>query len=200
MDLRLLHVVIDEWKIQLIVVYGLAQSNPGAQEFNDAILATATQRVQQVNLPAIILGDFNADVAKLSSAHKLANLGFLHLQQLYVNMYGCDMPPSCKEATNPDTAFISPVLLPRLRSISVLQEPLFDAHKVALFDLKGSSGNVFKQVWPKPRPFTDLINDENLLRQANLDLSSWPEQGAHLPRHLPKAFGADVSPKSQNRS
>ena len=124
LDLRLLHVIVDEWKIQLIIIYGLAQSNSGAQEFNDSLLATATQRVQQVNLPAIILGDFNADVYKLPSAHRLAQLGFLHLQQLYSNLYGGNMPPTCKEATNPDTAFISPLLLPRLKAISVLQEPL----------------------------------------------------------------------------
>ena len=116
--------IVDEWKIQLIIIYGLAQSNSGAQEFNDSLLATATQRVQQVNLPAIILGDFNADVYKLPSAHRLAQLGFLHLQQLYSNLYGGNMPPTCKEATNPDTAFISPLLLPRLKAISVLQEPL----------------------------------------------------------------------------
>ena len=104
LDLRLLHAIVDEWKIQLIIMYGLAQSNSGAQEFNDALLATATQRVQQVNLPAIILGDFNADVYKLPSAHRLATLGYLHLQQLHSSMYGGNMPPTCKEATNPDTA------------------------------------------------------------------------------------------------
>ena len=218
LDLRLLHVIVDEWKIQLIIIYGLAQSNSGAQEFNDSLLATATQRVQQVNLPAIILGDFNADVYKLPSAHRLAQLGFLHLQQLYSNLYGGNMPPTCKEATNPDTAFISPLLLPRLKAISVLQEPLFDAHKVVLFDLCGFSGNLFKQVWPKPKSFTDLIVDRDLLTQADADLAYVPapscleewgqrvEQtvdvalrkspsGTDLPRHLPKSFRGRCLPQ-----
>ena len=64
MDLRLLRIVIDDWKPQIIILYGLAQSNAGAQEFNDELLALAAQRVQQVNVPAIIMGDFNADVSK----------------------------------------------------------------------------------------------------------------------------------------
>ena len=218
LDLRLLHVIVDEWKIQFVILYGLAQSNSGAQEFNDALLATATQRVEQVNLPAIILGDFNADVHKLPSAHRLARLGFLHLQQLFTNMYGGNMPPTCKEATNPDTAFISPILLPRVKAISVLQEPLFDAHKVVLFDLYGCSGNLTKQVWPKPKPFTDLIIDRELFTQADVDLAhvpppcdleEWGQRvehtvdvalrkapaGANLPRHLPRAFRGRCLPQ-----
>ena len=218
LDLRLLHVIVDEWKIQLIILYGLAQSNSGAQEFNDALLATAAQRVLQVNLPAIILGDFNADVFKLPSAHRLASLGYLHLQQLFSSMYAGNMPPTCKDATNPDTAFISPILLPRLKAIQVLPDPLFDAHKVVLFDLCGLSGNLFKQVWPKPKPFTELIFDCDLLSQADADLAHVPApqsleewgqrvertvdvalrkapSGANLPRHLPRAFRGRCVPQ-----
>ena len=222
LDLRLLHVIVDEWKIQLLILYGLAQSNSGAQEFNEMLLATAAQRVQQVNLPAIILGDFNADVSKLPSSHRLANLGFLHLQQLFSSMYGMNMPPTCKDATNPDTAFLSPELLPRLRAIQVLREPLFDAHKVVLFDLCRISGNLFKQVWPKPKPFTELIVDSKLLSQADADLDHVPaprsleewgqrvEQtvdvalrkaptGANLPRHLPRAFRGRCTPQKPKK-
>ena len=217
-DLRLLHVIVDEWKIQLIILYGLAQSNSGAQDFNDSLLATAAQRVQQINLPAIILGDFNADVCKLPAAHRLASLGFLHLQQLFTSMYGGNMPPTCKEATNPDTAFLSPMLVPRLKDIQVLNDPLFDSHKVVLFDLWGISGNLFKQVWPKPKPFTELIHDCDLLSQADADLNHIPapqsleewgqrvEQtidvalrkapsGANLPRQLPRAFRGRCIPQ-----
>lgn len=120
----------DEWKLQIITAYGLAQSNAGAQDFNEELLALAAQRVQQVNLPAIIVGGFNADVSKLASASTLAKMCILHLQQLYSSMYGCVTPPACKEATTPDTAFSSPELLPRRQRIEVLQNQLFDARKV----------------------------------------------------------------------
>ena len=218
LDLRLLHVIVDEWKIQLIILYGLAQSNSGAQEFNDLLLATAAQRVQQVNLPAIILGDFSADVFKLPSAQRLASTGFLHLQQLFSSMYGGNMPPTCKDATNPDTAFLSPFLLPCLKAIQVVHDPLFDAHKVVLFDLCGISGNLTKQVWPKPKPFTELIINGDLLSQADDDLAhvpaprsleEWGQRveetvdvalrkapaGANLPRHLPRAFRGRCIPQ-----
>lgn len=43
MDLRFLHVVIEEWKLQIIAVYGLAQSNSGAQDFNDELFGAGGQ-------------------------------------------------------------------------------------------------------------------------------------------------------------
>lgn len=156
MDLRLLHIIIDEWKLQIVIIYGLAQSNAGAQDFNNDLLALAARRVQQINLPAIIMGDFNADASQLAATSALARNGFLHLQQLYSHLYGQSMPPTCKDATNPDTAFLSPELLPRLQAIRALQEPLFDAHKVVLFSLQAQIGNLTKQVWPRPKAFTDL--------------------------------------------
>lgn len=218
MDLRLLHVIVDEWKIQFVIVYGLAQSHAGAQEFNEELLAGAAQRVQQVNLPAIIMGDFNADVSSLPSAQLLSRLGFLHLQPVHSTLYGMATPPTCKEATNPDTAFVSPELLPRLHSIQLFQEPLFDAHKVVLMDLKHFGGNLYKQVWPKPKPFTDFAIPQELLARAHDDLCHLPapdtlETWGHrveqtvdvalrkmptnlsLPRSLPKAFRGRCVPK-----
>lgn len=88
-----------------------------------------------MNLPAIVLGDFNADVHKLAATSTFAQMGFLRLQQLYTQMYGEATPPTCKEATNPDTAFLAPELASRSVSISVVQEPLFNAHKVVLISL-----------------------------------------------------------------
>ena len=45
---------------------------------------------------------------------------------------------------------------------------------MVLFDLCGFSGNLFKQVWPKPKPFTDLIVDGDLLALADADLAHAP--------------------------
>lgn len=89
-------------------------------------------------------------------------------------MYGQPMPPTCKEATNPDTAFLSPELLPRLQSIQVIQEPLFEAHKVVLFSLQVHMGDLTKQVWPKPKPFTDFVLPCGSLEAANEDLQHLP--------------------------
>ena len=156
MDLRFMHIIVDEWKLQIITIYGLTSSHVGAQDFNNALLALAAQRVKQVNLPAIVMGDFNADVSKLLASHEFAQMGFLHLQQLYANMYGEAMPPSCKEATNPDTAFLSPELASRLTAISVMPDSLFDAHKVVTFRLNISEGPWLKQIWPRPKAFTSF--------------------------------------------
>ena len=211
MDLRFTHVIVDEWKLQIITIYGLTSSHSGAQDFNNALLALAAQRVKQVNLPAIVMGDFNADVSKLLATSEFALMGFLHLQQLYANMYGEAMPPSCKEATNPDTAFLSPELASRLTAISVLPDPLFDAHKVVTFELSTSGGPWLKQVWPKPKAFTSFALPAKLLEEASHDLQSLEEPcaleewglrveqtvdvtlrklpvSANLPRHLPASF------------
>lgn len=218
MDLRSLHVIADDWQLQIVILYGLAQSNPGAQEFNEQLLALAAQRVQQVNLPAIIMGDLNSDVFKMSTTSLLARRGFLHLQQVFQAQNGYAMPPTCKDATNPDTAFLSAELIPRLHNIHVLQEPLFDAHKVILFSLTSTTGNLYKQVWPRPRPFTDFPLTLEQLEAADKDLQQFPvprtleewgtrvEQtvdvalrklpvGANMPRSLPKAFQGRCQPQ-----
>ena len=217
MDLRFMHVIVDAWKLQIITIYGLTSSHSGAQDFNNALLALAAQRVKQVNLPAIVMGDFNADVTKLLATSDFAQMGFLHLQQLYTHMYGEAMPPSCKEATNPDTAFLSPELASRLTAISVLPDSLFDAHKVVTFRVNLSEGPWLKQVWPKPKAFTAFALPAKLLEEADQDLQSldqsctleeWGSRveqtvdvalrkspvGANLPRHLPAAFRGRCKP------
>ena len=75
-DLRLTRVIVDDWKMQIITVYGLAQSHAGAQDFNNELLALAAQGVRQVNLPAIILGGFNAEVCKLAASSTLTRVVF----------------------------------------------------------------------------------------------------------------------------
>ena len=57
--------------------------------------------------------DTQFDLVKLSTLDLTA-------QQLYANMYGEAMPRSCKEATNPDTAFLSPELASRLTASLIL--------------------------------------------------------------------------------
>lgn len=156
---------------KIVTVYGLPQSHVGAQDFNNSLLALAAQRIEQVNLPAIVLGDFHADVSKLPAASLLAKMGFLHLQQLYSQMYGEVTPPTRKEATNPDTAFLAPEIASRLSAISVVQEPLFDAHKVVLFSFHTPGKGWRKQVWPKPKPFTNFAIPTDVLEDAARDLS-----------------------------
>ena len=211
MDLRFMHVIVDEWKMQIITIYGLTSSHSGAQDFTNALLALAAQRVKQVNLPAIVMGDFNADVNKLLASSDFASMGFLHLQQLYDHMYGEAMPPSCKEATNPDAAFLSPELASRLKAISVLPDPLFDAHKVVTFELNNCGGPWLKQVWPKPQAFTSFALPAQLLEEASHDLQGLEDPctleewgirveqtvdvalrkapvSANLPKRLPASF------------
>lgn len=54
------------------------------------------------------------------------------------------MPPTRKEATSPDTAFIAPELVARLKHIEVVQE-LFDAHKVVIFSLHKFQGSCLRR-------------------------------------------------------
>ena len=89
---------------------------------------------------------------------------------------------------------------------------------MVLIDLQHSSGNLVKQVWPKPKPFTDFAIPQELLAQAHDDLCRLPnpdtlEEWSHrveqtvdvalrkmpsslaLPRSLPKAFRGRCIPK-----
>ena len=166
---RIIHSVVHMGtnKLQLVTLYGVPSTQKDSASFNNDLLQQALHAISQVNLPAIILGDFNVDPFTLPVAQKLFALGFKDLKQLFPRHHGKDMPPTCRDVTHPDNALVSPEIQDLISQIEVHPEPWFDAHKVVIITLQ------------MPRePFTYL----------RLTL---PHSFMHLPLnedHLPDAY------------
>ena len=142
-------------QIQVVTIYGQTATHTDAKEFNNLLLQNAIEATSLLPLPCIIAGDFNCESTQLPSYDALRCRGFADLRSLRERYYGAAMPPTCKEATWPDQALLSPELVSRYRGSQVLNEWHFDAHKVVCFDLATQS--MLKELhWGLPKSWTEL--------------------------------------------
>lgn len=90
---RLLHSIVrvGHMDIQIVVIYGLASGQQAAQ-VNSDLTVQAIQAVNCLSLPALILGDFNANPFQLACAPLLQQQGYQDLQALHRVMYGSVYP------------------------------------------------------------------------------------------------------------
>ena len=155
---RIVHslVQLGQLWVQIFVLYGLAMPNKGAKEFTEELLQQAGEKSKCLPFPTIFIGDFNQDIHILSSFQWLSELGFRSLQQIYGDKYQIEMPYTCREATKPDTALISPELIPLVDSITVLKTGLFDTHDPVLFQLRIPEQQLFRQKILLPQTWNEF--------------------------------------------
>ena len=160
--------------VQVFAIYGLTQSIPQATDQTEAILAEAIARAKQLNLPCIIAGDFNMPIQESEVCQQLYEEGFQHLEALHQVLHGHPMPKTCYEAAIPDSAIISPCLVPYLKKIQVNKDKLFDCHDpvVITFDLPDTQ--MFQTCIRMPKPWTQLPIDASALQELT-DQHGWPE-------------------------
>ena len=170
---RILHSVVSfgQSHIQVIVLYCKPLSNSEAIDFNNQLMRLAYDQSLHLPLPLIIMGDLNMPVVDFEIWPELESKGFEHLFSLYHKKYGCNMPPSCKEVTNPDTAIISPSLLPHLHDITVLESTWFATHRPVTFSLIPPEKGLFRQLLRYPKQLIHVGIDD--LREAATDSLSW---------------------------
>ena len=134
---RLVHTIhtVGDMQFQVLVIYGLASHSPKADEQTDQLLRAALDASSHLRLPTIIAGDFNCDPFALPCAPLLRDIQLSDLPTQFARMYDKPMPPTCREVTIPDNALLCPLAASWLRSIEVLEDPLFDTHKVVVFSL-----------------------------------------------------------------
>ena len=168
-SLRILHVVVSlgVLSLQVFVLYGLVAPTQGYASYNNSLLEAAVDASRHLPLPTVFMGDFNIEISKLPAFRSLQSRGFSSLQQCWQDRLGRDMPPTCKEATSPDTAILAPELLPMLQGFEVHSNGhWFDAHHPVSFSLHLPDQQVHRLVRPMPRPLTDFWLDSEVLEQA----------------------------------
>lgn len=165
---RIIHNVVNMGtnKLQLVTLYGVPSSQKDSASFNNDLLQHALHAISQVNLPAIILGDFNVDPFTLPVAPKLLALGFKDLKQLFPKIHGKDMPPTCRDVTHPDNALVSPEIQDLIYQIEVNPEPWFDAHKVVIITLHMPQNPITYLRLTLPHSFMHLPLNEDHLPEA----------------------------------
>lgn len=129
-------VQIGEWKIHFVTVYGYPSCHPKSKDRTNNLLEVAADIVTQINLPAIISGDFNHPLETLGAGQTLARCGYINLKQKFQELYSEQMPFTCREVTSPDQVLISPLLQDFVTSINVDKQKDFSDHDPILYQLK----------------------------------------------------------------
>ena len=162
---RIQHAIISVgvMQLQLVVIYGLPGTHSNSQDFNNRLLEQAIEATQALKLPVIIGGDFNTDPMQLPVADNLKNQGFRDLLQISREKLGLVMPPTCKDVTNPDNAVCCPKVQQWISDITVLQDQIFDAHKVVIFELTIPESSNYRTHMPLPKSWLSLPIDEDSL-------------------------------------
>lgn len=114
--------------IRVFVIYGLVSNQPGAHQWTETMLQDITQIIQTVQMPTMILGDYNGDIQQFPSVKNLQEKGFCTLDDLHWSRHQQEMPPTCRGATRPDTGLLSPELAARLTQVQVVNDGSFDTH------------------------------------------------------------------------
>ena len=134
---RLVHTIhtYGELQFQVVTFYGLACHSSQADQQTDQLLRASLEATEHMRLPTIIAGDFNCDPFALPCSQLLRERHLVDLPMQHARTYGKPMPPTCRDTTTPDNALLCPQIASWLCAIEVMSDPLFDTHKVVLFDL-----------------------------------------------------------------
>lgn len=132
MTSRIIHTAVDinGTHVQCITLYGLACGNAHAQDYTCELLGIALQALDQVNLPYMILGDFNLGPMNCPLTDTFRQRNMKDLSFLHRELFHSEMPMTCKGATRPDTALFSCEVAAWVSHIHVLDPDHFDAHKI----------------------------------------------------------------------
>ena len=197
---RILHVVLTLGKldIQMLIIYALPTTQNGSTTFNSDLLGAAIQASNMLPLPCIILGDFNGDPYSWQSGSNLKQQGFWDLRAIHQRLTGQPMPPTCRGVTTPDNALFSPNAASWVSRVQVIQDEIFDCHKVVTFDLMIPEEDAFVQSYRIPETFLKLPMHEADLHEAYsmvtqqcgqpLDLTTWGQQLEMAVDHAYRKF------------
>ena len=172
---RILHGLIyfGSFQIQVVQIYCLPKTVEGSSDFNNRLLTAAYQAIQLCPIPTIMMGDFNAEPEMFNIHLQLQELGFFNLIEHHRQMYGIDMPATCREVTRTDYAFLSHHLRPFLRGISVKVEKCFDTHEPVMFTLGLPTTPLYRQKLVLPKTWISLdLPEEEFEQHYNQQIES----------------------------
>eukprot|EP00438_Fugacium_kawagutii_P036292 Skav217413 [mRNA] locus=scaffold2674:357934:368154:+ [translate_table: standard] len=157
---------VNQVQLQLLVIYGLPMNRPGATKFNSELIHAALDAAAQLPIPTVLLGDFNGNPMLWDCGERLKQQGFLGIDTKHVQLYGEEMPHTCKDATTIDLAYVSLQAHQWISRIHVEAEPYFDAHKIVLIDLTIPTQDIELKRYVMPRTFADIDVDATLWGQT----------------------------------
>lgn len=135
-----------------VVLYGTpnGSTHGNGRELTEQLLALAVDRVNQLQGPRFVAGDFNHDLDKLPSASVLHRLDFQDCQDAHASRTGVLPLPTCRGKTRRDFMLMSRELVDLFVSCEVDDNTVSD-HAALVCKFSGGF-DLLRYAWPIPDP------------------------------------------------
>ena len=163
---------LGHFTIHIITIYGYPNPLPNAKSKTNDLLLEAARLVEAVNLPAIIVGDFNQKLHTLPAVRALQELHYTTTSQLYQHLYSTDMPMTCRNATCNDQMIFHPALISMVQSVCVQIDAPFADHAPVHIILKIPSRRQTTLKPKLPESWIPYTPPTHLIAQHFLELES----------------------------
>lgn len=180
--------------LRFIILYGVPGGSQDQMSRNNSLWKAVHSIICEHDMPTIVAGDFNCPPQKCEPWDDLRNMGFHELFQFHRNLYGEELPATCKGATQNDSIVFSHHLASAYRSAQVYCDAPFKTHSplIATFDLQ--CHDFCRRTFCMPDPLYDAILTSELFQhqQAKHALYCTVKVETHLREvsheNLTKAF------------
>ena len=156
---------IEHLHIHFIVLYGFPSCHQQSRQKTNEILTAALDIMAGVNLPTVIMGDFNWQLHQLSVTRFLLSQGFSDLSDIYRDTYGEEMPSTCREVTRNDQILVSSHLSPLVRFARVDKQKLFHDHDPVIFQLELPLKPPKLSYWHLPSSWSSFEPDPDIVAE-----------------------------------
>ena len=137
-----------------VVLYGVPKgpTHPRARINTNSLLTAAIDRLQDIDGPKYLAGDFNHDLSDLSASQRLEALGMIEIQELFRCQSGVLPRPTCRGKTRRDFLFISHHLVPMFRGL-VIDNLAWSDHASIVARFEGDNCDLVRFPWYVPSMF-----------------------------------------------
>eukprot|EP00438_Fugacium_kawagutii_P034778 Skav236242 [mRNA] locus=scaffold829:291628:296460:- [translate_table: standard] len=158
-------VQLEHHVFHLVEIYGYPACHPGAKHATNLLVQIAADLIAQVNLPAIIGGDFNHDPMQLPSVQALHQCGYVTAAQWYEQHTQLPFPATCKDVTSPDQFILHPRVLPFVHGISVDKAKAYHDHDPVILTLRLPAMRPARQTCRMPQSWIDFHPNPDIFAQ-----------------------------------
>ena len=153
---RLNSVIISTGILDFLVVSAYFQTGKSAEAriVNNQLLHDIWLHVTTTTLPFIVAGDFNTDVRKLDAFSLFQQSGCSEMFEFHRNVFGFELPPTCKGATRYDSMIYHPFLQKYILRIDVGPEHQFADHCVVRVLFNVPTRHIDTFTWYTPKSWT----------------------------------------------
>ena len=152
--------------IQVVQMYGYPRPANDAKEATEKLAQAACSEAFELNMPTILVGDFNHPPTSLPSLQVLLDHGYKTTEQLYQEFYQEQQPPTCRGATRNDAFLLSKHIVPWIKEVFVQPHAEFADHAPIGVTMRVPREALTRTILRRPHSWLERAPDAQILRDT----------------------------------